>query len=122
MKKNNIIYWTTNGIIASMMLFSVFGYFTNSDMKASFVHLGFPDYFRIELGVLKILGAFALLLPMVSEKIKSFAYFGFALTFISAIIAHLSVGDPVSATTMPIVFLILLVVSSHYHSKVKTQK
>lgn len=122
MKKNKIIYWTTTGIIASMMLFSAFGYFTNPDMKASFVHLGFPNYFRIELGVLKILGAFALLLPMVSEKIKSFAYFGFALTFISAIIAHLSVGDPVSVAVMPTIFLILLAISSYYHSKVKTQK
>ena len=46
MKTNKIIYWTTTGIISTMMLFSAFGYFTNPDMKAAFVHLGFPDYFR----------------------------------------------------------------------------
>jgi hypothetical protein len=57
-----------------MMIFSAFGHFTNPDMKAVFVHLVFPNYFRIELGTAKILGALALIFPMFSNKIKSFAY------------------------------------------------
>lgn len=117
MNKDKIIYWTTTGIITAMMLFSAFGYFTNPDMKAAFVHLGFPDYFRIELGVLKVLGALALILPMVSGKIKSFAYFGFALTFVSAFIAHISSGDPLSVAVAPIIFLILLGVSYIFYNK-----
>jgi len=117
MKTNKIIYWTTTGIISAMMLFSAFGYFTNPDMKAAFVHLGFPDYFRIELGVLKVLGALVLLLPMVSNKIKSFAYFGFALTFLSAFIAHTSVGDAMSVAIPPIVFLVILVLSYYFQNK-----
>jgi hypothetical protein len=111
MNKNKIIYWTTTGIIAAMMLFSSFGYFTNAGMKAVFVHLGFPDYFRIELGILKILGAVVLLLPVFSRQIKSLAYFGFALAFISASIAHSASGDPISAIITPIVFLTILGVS-----------
>lgn len=118
MNKNKIIYWTTTGIITAMMLFSAFGYFTNADMKAAFVHLGFPDYFRIELGVLKILGALVLILPMISDKIKSFAYFGFALTFISAFIAHYASGDPISVAVAPIVFLVILGVSYIFYHKV----
>jgi hypothetical protein len=114
--KNKIIYWTTTGIITAMMLFSAFGYFTSPDMKAAFVHLGFPDYFRIELGVLKVLGAFALILPIVSDKIKSFAYFGFALTFVSAFIAHIASGDPISVAAAPIVFLCILGVSHYYQN------
>lgn len=114
--KNKIIYWTTTGIITAMMLFSAFGYFTNPDMKAAFVHLGFPDYFRIELGVFKILGALALILPIVSDKIKSFAYFGFALTFVSAFIAHIASGDPISVAAAPIVFLSILGVSHYYQN------
>lgn len=117
MNKNKIIYWITTGIISAMMLFSAFGYFTNPDMKAAFVHLGFPDYFRIELGVLKVLGALALILPMASDKIKSFAYFGFALTFVSAFIAHLSSGDPISVAIAPIVFLGILVTSYKYQNE-----
>jgi len=117
MNKDKIVYWTTTGIITAMMLFSAFGYFTNPDMKAAFVHLGFPDYFRIELGVLKVLGALVLILPMVSGKIKSFAYFGFALTFVSAFIAHISSGDPLSVAVAPIIFLILLGVSYIFYNK-----
>lgn len=113
-----LIYWTTTGIITAMMLFSAFGYFTNPDMKAAFVHLGYPNYFRIELGILKVLGALVLILPFISEKIKSFAYFGFALTFISAFIAHLSSGDPISVAIMPIVFLLILAVSHYYQDKI----
>lgn len=119
MNKNKIIYWITTGIITAMMLFSAVGYFTSPDMKAAFVHLGFPDYFRFELGVLKTLGALALILPMISDKIKSFAYFGFALTFISAFIAHTASGDPISVAVAPIVFLVILGVSNIFYNKVK---
>ncbi|WP_296149653.1 DoxX family protein [uncultured Flavobacterium sp.] len=116
--KNKIIYWTTTVIITAMMLFSAFGYFTNQDMKAAFVHLGFPDYFRIELGILKIVGAIVLILPSISNKFKSFAYFGFALTFISAFIAHIASGDPVSVSVAPLIFLLILSTSYYYHKQI----
>ena len=119
MKTNKIIYWTTTGIISFMMLFSAFSYVTNPDMKAAFVHLGFPDYFRIELAVLKVLGALVLIIPVVSDKIKSFAYFGFALTFVSASIAHSVSGDPASAIIAPIIFLVILGVSYLFYNKIK---
>ena len=119
MNKNKIIYWTTTGIISAMMLFSAFSYLSNPDMKLAFEHLGFPDYFRIELAVLKILGSLALILPMVPDKIKSFAYFGFALTFVSAFIAHTASGDPISAVAAPIIFLVILAVSYIFYNKIK---
>ena len=119
MKTNKIIYWISTSIVTAMMLFSAFGYFTNPDMKAAFVHLGFPGYFRIELATLKVLGAVALILPTVSEKIKTLAYFGFALTFVSAFIAHTASGDPVSVAVMPIIFLVILLVSYLYYRKLK---
>jgi hypothetical protein len=117
--KNKIIYWTTTGIISAMMVFSAYGYFSNPDMKAAFVHLGFPDYFRIELAVLKIIGALALILPQVPSKIKSLAYFGFALTFVSAFIAHTASGDPISVAVVPIVFLVILGVSYTFYGKIE---
>ena len=99
------------------MLFSAFGYFTNTDMKAAFVHLGFPNYFRIELGVLKVLGALVLLIPIVPKKLKDFAYFGFALTFISAIVGHIATGDPLTNIIGPIVFLGILTISYRFSKK-----
>ena len=119
MKTNKIIYWVSTGIISAMMLFSAFGYFTSPEMKAAFVHLGFPDYFRIELGIAKILGAVVLLLPMIPAKIKDFAYFGFALVFLSASVAHAAVGDPASGIITPLVILGILGVSYFYNMKIK---
>lgn len=117
MKKNRIIYWTTTGILAAMMLFSAFGYFTNEEMKAAFVHLGFPGFFRIELAIAKIIGVLVLLIPFIPKEIKDMAYAGFAITFISAFIAHTSSGDPISVAIMPLVFLGILLVSFIYNNK-----
>jgi DoxX-like family len=121
MKKEKIIFWVSTGIIAAMMLFSGFNYFTNADMKAAFTHLGFPDYFRVELGTAKILGALALVIPMIPYTIKQFAYFGFGLIFVSAAYAHISSGDPVSNAVAPIVFLGILSVSYIYASKLNNK-
>ena len=55
-------------------------------------HLGFPDYFRVELSWAKLLGVVLLLAP-VAARLKEWAYAGFAITLVSALIAHLAVGD-----------------------------
>jgi len=117
MKKNKIIYWASTGIIGAMMLFSAYGYLTSEAMKAAFVHLGFPGYFRIELAIAKITGAIVLLVPVIPKRIKEFAYFGFAITFISAFIAHTSSGDPISVAIMPLLFSGILLVSYIYNDK-----
>lgn len=117
MKKDKILFWIATGIVSIMMLFAAFSYFTNKETKGAFVYLGFPSYFRIELGVAKALGAIALLLPLIPNRLKEFAYFGFAITFISAFIAHLSSGDPFSVAFGPLVFLGILVVSYIYLQK-----
>ena len=117
MKKNKIIYWISTAVIAVMMIFSAYSYITNEELKAAFVHLGFPGYFRIELATAKLLGALILLIPVVPAVFKQFAYAGFAITFISASIAHMSAGDPTSAVVMPLIFLGILGVSWFYYSK-----
>lgn len=121
MKKNKIIYWIVTGIVGAMMLFSAFNYLTNEDMKGAFVHLGFPTYFRIELAIAKIIGAVILLLPNLPKRIKDGAYFGFAIVFISAFIAHTSTGDPISIAVMPLIFLSMLLVSYIYRNKIDHQ-
>lgn len=121
MKKNKTIFWVSTGLAGAMMLFSAYGYFTDPDMKAAMEHLGFPDYFRVELGTAKALGAIALLLPMVPYKLKLLAYFGFTITFISAFIAHLASGDPMSVAIIPLVVLVVLAVSFIYYHKINTK-
>jgi hypothetical protein len=106
MKKNTIIYWVSTGLIAFMMLFSAYSYF--------FKHLGFADYFRVELAIAKILGALVLIIPQIPTRIKEWAYAGFGIVFISAAIAHFSSGDPASVAVVPVVFFAVLVVSNIY--------
>lgn len=121
MKKNKIIYWASTGVVGAMMLFTAFKYLTNQEMKEAFLHLGFPDYFRIELAIAKIIGAILLLIPAFPSRIKDLAYSGFALVFVSAVIAHSSLGDPIIASIMPLIFLGILSVSYFNKKKVLNQ-
>src|SRR5436190_22630481 len=118
MKKKKIIYWSSTAVLSLLMLFSAWSYFTNDGLKAAFVHLGFPGYFRIELATAKLLGALILLIPVVPAAFKQFAYAGFAITFISAFIAHIASGDPASVAVMPLIFLGVLGVSWFYYIKI----
>lgn len=109
MKATKITYYISTGLIAALMLFSAYAYLTNPDMKGAFQHLGFPDYFRIELAIAKLLAAFALWVPF--RLAKDIAYIGLSISFISAVIAHTAAGDPVSARIVPLVIWAILVVS-----------
>jgi hypothetical protein len=82
-----------------------------------FVHLGLPDYLRIELTFAKALGVLALLIPGVPQKAKEFAYFGFGITLISASIAHFSVGDGLMFVIDPLLFLCALIVSYRHFER-----
>ncbi|WP_138430930.1 DoxX family protein [Fodinibius saliphilus] len=110
MNKLKITYWITTGIFSAMMLFSATMYFTSPDMAQTFEHLGFPDYFRIELGIAKIIGVILLLAPF-TGRLKEWVYAGFTINMISGSIAHAATGDPISAVLTPIVLLVVLAVS-----------
>src|ERR1700704_1321783 len=112
MKKDKIIHWTTTGIVCAVMLFSAINFSFNRPLSPageSFAHLGLPNYFKIELTVAKVLGVLALLVPHIPAKIKEFAYFGLAITLISASIAHFSSGDGIMFVIDPLIFLGILI-------------
>jgi uncharacterized membrane protein YphA (DoxX/SURF4 family) len=110
MKTLKIVYRISTAVVALMMIYAAWSYLTNNEIKQAFIHLGFPGYFRIELAIAKIIGAITLLIPF-KTRIKDWAYAGFAIVFISALIAHLSSGDPASVYIMPVIFLFILLVS-----------
>lgn len=118
MNKDKIIYWIATGIIATVMLWSAINFSFNEEMKGAFAHLGLPNWFRVELTVAKLFGVLALVIPVVPHKIKEFAYFGFAITLISATIAHLSSGDSVLLEIGHTLFFVSLVVSHIYYYKI----
>jgi hypothetical protein len=112
------LYWGATGLLSAMMLFSAFSYFTSEQMVAAFQHLGFPSYFRVELGVAKILGIAVILIPG-KFLVKEWAYAGFTITFISAFIAHMSSGDPMSVAIAPVIALALLMTSYRTFKQVR---
>jgi hypothetical protein len=120
MKRDTIIYWATTGIICAVMIFSAINFSLSRPLAAggeSFSHLGYPDYFKIELTIAKILGVLALLIPSVPATLKEFAYFGFAIVLVSASIAHFSIGDSAMFVVDPLIFFRVLIVSYGYFRK-----
>jgi hypothetical protein len=119
MKKIKIAYWATTGLLSLMMAFSAFSYITSADMIKAFQFLGFPSYFRIELAVAKIIGVIVLLVPAMPARVKEWAYAGFGIVFISAVVAHISSGD-VAGAIAPLVAMILLATSYITYHRLKT--
>ena len=72
--------------------FTAFAQLSLPQVAEAFSQLGFPAYFRVELALAKFLGVVVLLAP-VPARLKEWTYAGFAITLVSALIAHLSVGD-----------------------------
>jgi hypothetical protein len=88
-----IAYWMVTAIFCLEMCFTAYYEFLPQGAQA-FVRLGFPsDAFRIELSVAKLVGVVVLILPMVPARLKEWAYAGFAINLISAVIAHSSIAD-----------------------------
>ena len=85
-------YWIATALLCLQMGFTAYAQLTLPQVAEAFRHLGFPDYFRMELAWAKLLGVVLLLAP-VPARLKEWAYAGFAITLASALIAHFSVGD-----------------------------
>lgn len=110
MEKTKIVYRITTILVCLAMVFSSYSDLYSDAVKQAFVLLGFPGYFRIELGIMKIAGIITLIAPL-PYFLKEWAYAGFLITFVSACIAHTVSGDPVSNRIAPLFILILLLMS-----------
>jgi hypothetical protein len=118
MKAQKTIYRIFTGLLVFGMAANVINYFFNPTMKPIFSHIGFPDWFRVELGIAKLLGAFAIAIPLVPPRVKEWAYFGFFISFSSAILAHYNVGDPAFNIILPMIMIVILLVSYIIYHKV----
>lgn len=116
LKRTKIIYWIFTIII--VLFDSVLPAFTfNTQLaKDGISHVGYPDYFRIELSIGKIIGGILLILPIIPPRYKEWAYVGFGINLISAFIAHVVVDGLNGEAIFPLVaFAILLVSYISYH-------
>lgn len=118
MKKNNIFYWITTGLLALGFFASSIMYLTrNPELVNSFNKLGFPIFFVTILGVAKLLGAVALVNPW-WDKLKEWAYAGFTFVLIGAISTHIATGTSFIA---PLFFLVLAAASYYFRQQLKSR-
>lgn len=84
MSAKTIAYWTTTLIFAAFMAYNAYAYLSRDPkMMAAMFSLGYPPYFPIILGIAKILGVIAILVPS-APRTKEWAYAGFTFTMIGA--------------------------------------
>lgn len=122
MKTNKIIYWVSTGLFCALFLLTSISYFTNPKFVDIFQHLRFPQYFRVELGIAKILGVFLLLIPQAPPKAKVGVYVGFGITLVSGAVAHLNSGDSFGYIANVFFWSTLLIISYIYWHKRNNEK
>ena len=120
MKTTKIIYWTTTSIIC---LFASTAIFMNSEMAIEGTkHLGIPRWLGLEISISQLIGLVLLIVPAVPARVKEWAYVGFGILYLSAVVAHVAMGDPLGNTILAIVFFGLLITSYvNFHKLQKAQ-
>ncbi|MCP9763660.1 DoxX family protein [Lacihabitans soyangensis] len=113
-KRNTIIYWvatlwlalgmTSTGIVQLMKM---------KEEVEKMAQLGYPAYFLTILGVWKLLGVVAILIPKF-PLLKEWAYAGFFFAMSGATISHLFMGHPASEIFPSILLIVLTVVSWYF--------
>ncbi len=119
MKKINILYWILTGLFAAFMIFTAIPDITVNPEAVKFMtDLGYPVYLLMFLGVAKILGSIAILIPGF-PRIKEWAYAGLMFDLIGAMysVAALNGVGPAA----PFVIFLALGFASYfmYHKKLK---
>jgi uncharacterized membrane protein YphA (DoxX/SURF4 family) len=111
-KTRNILYWTTTVLIAFFI--GGGGLAQVAHVKGTvdgFVHiLGYPAYFVTILGVWKVLGPIAILVPRF-PRLKEWAYAGIIFDLTGASASSAAVGGPAFHIIVPLILACLTVAS-----------
>ena len=76
-------------------------------------HLGYPLYIMYIIGVWKLLGVIALLIPKY-PLLKEWTYAGFFFLLTGALISHLFIGDVGNAIWGPLFQTLFAIISWHF--------
>lgn len=113
-KRNKIIYWIVTLFLAAGMLaggiqqmLQVGGY------NGIFTTLGYPLYLLVIIGVWKILGVIAILVPK-HPLLKEWAYAGFFFVMSGAAISHLAAGQSFTQAIPSLVLFVATVLSWYF--------
>lgn len=92
-KSTTVLFWIFTALFCVEMCFTAYYEILPQGAQA-FARLGFANGdFRFELSLAKLVGAAVLLIPMVPARLKEWAYAGFAINLVSAVLAHASISD-----------------------------
>lgn len=113
-KRNKIIYWvSTLWLSLGMLSTGIVQILKIKEEAELMTHLGYPLYFLTIIGVWKILGVIAVLLPKFPVQ-KEWAYSGFFIVMSGAVFSHLAVGDPAKDYFGPVLLLLLTIISWYF--------
>lgn len=121
MKKIKILYWVFTSLFAFMMLGSAIPDILSSQTAVQGMHdgLGYPVYFIPFIGIAKLLGVIAILIPGFS-KIKEWAYAGLTFDLIGATFSIIASGAGFGNWIFMVLPLSLAFLSySFYHKRTK---
>jgi DoxX-like family len=118
MKKIKIAYWIFTGLLAVAMTLSAIPDVLSVPEAVTMIstHLGYPAYFVPFIGVAKLLGVVAILVPGFN-RLKEWAYAGFVFDLGGATYSMIAVSDPASAWLPMIIGFALIACSYIYHHK-----
>lgn len=113
-KRNKIIYWIATGWLAlGMTSTGVVQLIKMKEEVELMAHLGYPAYFLTLLGIWKLLGVIAVLVPRF-PLVKEWAYAGFFFAMSGAVFSHVACGDGAKENFGPVLLLVLTVVSWYF--------
>lgn len=113
-KRSKIIYWiATLWLSLGMISTGIVQMIKMKEETEMMAHLGYPLYFLAILGIWKILGVIAVLIPEF-PLLKEWAYAGFFFAMSGAVFSHLAVGDGTKEFFGPTLLLILTVLSWYF--------
>ena len=121
-------FWIVTALFCLEMSFTAYYELLRLPEAAqAFSRLGFSAAsFRVELSWAKVVGVAALLVPMIPARgaiyvIKEWAYAGFAINLVSAIIAHLAIGDRPAALAPSSITSVLWALSYFFWRRLQTR-
>lgn len=113
-RTKKIIYWIATAWLSLGMLSTAIVQLIGTKEEAiRMAKLNYPMYLLTILGVWKILGVFAVLLPKM-PIVKEWAYAGFFFAMSGAAISHIICHSPVNEIFPSLLLLILTVVSWYF--------
>jgi uncharacterized membrane protein YphA (DoxX/SURF4 family) len=113
-KRDKIIYWiATLWLSLGMISTGIVQLIKMKDEADLFTRLGYPAYLLTILGVWKLLGVVAVLIPKF-PLVKEWAYAGFFFAMSGAVFSHLASGDEAKELFGPVLLIILTVVSWYF--------